>query len=128
MPSIDHVHTYIRYKKRPGYYRCAAPNCTHLQEKEFLLGKNSLCSACGSCFVLTYEDLRKAKPRCLNCANTKEARRYREIQKLTEGLETGTFPSLIKEMEAYSQEQPANEDETTEFLKGLRLEDHREEI
>lgn len=42
-----------------------------------LVGKLSICTACSREFVLTIEDLRRNKPVCLYCANTKEGREFR---------------------------------------------------
>ena len=95
MPAIKHVHTYIKYKKRPGYFRCAAPDCTHCMDKEVLEGKHSLCNVCGNLFTLTKKDLMLSKPRCLNCSNTKKAKMLRKAQELTRGLGTEAFGEIL---------------------------------
>jgi hypothetical protein len=94
MPAIKHVHTYIRYKARPNWYRCAAPNCTHHIDKEVLLGKLSLCNSCGAEMILSREDLRRAKPKCLNCSDTKKAKLHQKAQELTKYLGTEHFDPL----------------------------------
>jgi hypothetical protein len=75
MPSIKHTHTYVKYKNRPGYFRCNDMKCTHFIDQERILGKLSKCNFCGNEFILTEEDLRRVRPRCLNCSNTKIAKR-----------------------------------------------------
>ena len=76
MSSLNHTHTYVKYKKRPGYMRCAHPDCTHFIEKEIACGKRSCCNNCGKAFILSSEDIKLAKPRCLLCANTRKAHAY----------------------------------------------------
>lgn len=94
MPAIAHIHTYVKYKNRPGFYRCEAPDCTHIIDKELLLGKLSLCSLCGSQMILTREDLRRAKPRCLNCSETKKAKLHKKANEITKLLGTAAFDPL----------------------------------
>ena len=94
MPSIVHTHTYVRYKSRPGYFRCDSPDCTHFIDKESVLGKISLCTTCGEQFLLSREDLKRARPKCLNCSNTKKAKQHKKVQKLTESLGTDSFNPL----------------------------------
>lgn len=77
---LKHVHIYVRYKR--GLYKCNDPHCTHFADREFLVGKATLCSKCGSEFVLTREDLKRKAPLCLNCSDTKEAKRYRLSKQL----------------------------------------------
>jgi hypothetical protein len=57
---------------------CADPHCTHKELREYLIGKASRCSNCKNEFVLTHEDLKRARPLCINCSNTKEAIAFRE--------------------------------------------------
>lgn len=76
----NHVHMYVRYKKRPGYYRCAASDCTHFLDSESVLGKASLCNDCGNQMILTKEDLRRVKPKCIACSNTKKSKIYKMAQ------------------------------------------------
>ena len=91
MPSLNHIHTYVRYKSRPGYYRCDAPDCTHFNTKEHITGKLSLCSLCGQQMILDSEALRRARPRCINCSDTKKAKIHRKAQELTRYLGTDSF-------------------------------------
>lgn len=89
MPSLKHTHTYVKYKKRPGYWRCADPKCSHYTDHESCVGKASLCNVCGNEFVLTYADLQNVKPRCLNCSETKEAREFRKVKAIAETFLSG---------------------------------------
>lgn len=104
MPSLNHIHTYVRYKSRPGYYRCDAPDCTHFNTKEHITGKLSLCSLCGQQMILDSEALRRARPRCINCSDTKKAKIHRRAQELTRYLGTDSFSSLSSSLESSSEE------------------------
>ena len=90
MPTLTHVHTYIKYKpnkwNKHDLYRCDDPHCTHFDEKSAILGKATLCNQCGVEFILTRESLRRIKPRCLKCSNTKEARTARAVSALIDSL------------------------------------------
>lgn len=96
MPKKDHIHTFVKYKKRPGFFRCLHPDCTAIFDKEFLRGKRALCS-CGRDFILTREDLRRATPKCMNCSDTKQARAFQAAQ------------SLIENQMAHTEEEPEEE-------------------
>jgi len=85
MPVLNHIHQYIRVKRtvrdgKPFLFMCAHPDCSHRNEKKFIEGKHSICNKCGSEFVLTREDLRRSKPVCVNCSQTKEAKLHRQIR------------------------------------------------
>jgi transposase-like protein len=84
MPSLQHTHSYVRYRKgKKIYYKCDHPQCTHFAERDLIAGKESLCPECHkTVFVLTYEDLKRAKPKCKNCSNTVEAQRYRAAKRV----------------------------------------------
>ena len=97
MPTLNHIHCYIRFRRRPGYYRCYDPICTHFLDKESLLGKMTACFDCGTKFILTREDLRRAVPRCLNCSNTKEAKAHRLAQELLIDLKQKENPDDIQD-------------------------------
>lgn len=86
MPALNHVHTYRRLDKLKGTFNCADKYCTRLVHKSHLSGKASLCNNCGREFVLTKEDLKRAKPMCFNCSNTKEAKAFRERKKVFEEM------------------------------------------
>lgn len=85
MPVKDHTHSYVKVKGklfgRDGYYRCADPICSHVQMKELLQGKLSLCPDCKeNTFSLTAKDLRKVKPVCLGCSKTAAGASHRNIK------------------------------------------------
>ena len=84
MPSLNHIHTFVKYGKKS--YRCFDPECTSIYSKDMLHGKASKCTDCGSEFILTHEDLKRARPKCLKCSNTKEARTFQAAARLFEGL------------------------------------------
>lgn len=90
MPILKHVHTYIRVKvtKDGKYflYRCANKDCTHREDKKFLEGKASRCTKCGDEFTLTYEDLRNAKPQCMDCKDTVKSRKYKAAKQVVSNL------------------------------------------
>ena len=71
MPSLNHIHTYVRLTK--DVFRCADKHCYHTAKKTILVGKATLCNECGEEFVLTREDLRRSRPRCMKCSKTKKA-------------------------------------------------------
>lgn len=56
--------------------------------KEDLVGKRARC-ICGNEFNLTPEDLKRARPRCLECSNTVKSRLVKKMQgELTAELES----------------------------------------
>lgn len=95
MASLNHIHLYERWKKIKDtgtvIYRCTHPLCTHTAEKSFILGKACKC-VCGNEFVLTMEDLRRFRPRCFDCSNTKASREQKGIESLLKaaGLDVST--------------------------------------
>lgn len=74
---MKHTHTFVKHETRKGYYRCNDPHCTSFFERSFIVGKASKCLDCGSEFILSREDLKRARPKCLKCSNTKEAKTFR---------------------------------------------------
>lgn len=105
MPVVNHVHTYVKYKGRPGFYRCDAPDCTHFIDKESILGKYSLCTECGSQMILTKDDLRRARPKCFNCSNTKEAIRKRKAMEFANTLFKGAEEIKLETLTSTSEEE-----------------------
>lgn len=81
MPSLKHIHTFKRVKAtRDGkhfLYMCIDPHCTYRVDKLYLVGKAALCNSCHQEFILTGEDLRRAKPICQECSNTAKSREFR---------------------------------------------------
>lgn len=62
-----HIHTYARIRKRPLYFRCTHPDCSHYNHKDLLIGKRARCPICGESFILTWRELRLSKPHCPTC-------------------------------------------------------------
>lgn len=83
MPSLDHVHTYVRYKDRSGtklaqyVFRCDHPECTNFAPAELVIGKKASCSVCGQEYILDSESARRVRPRCMDCSNTAKGRMRR---------------------------------------------------
>jgi hypothetical protein len=94
---INHTHQYVRARvQRDGkfyMYRCVHPHCTHREDKKFLEGKATLCNKCGTEFKLSFEDLRRSMPICMNCANTNKAKAYRAAKNAIADL----FPQGVSE-------------------------------
>ena len=107
MPHMNHIHEFIKWKVRFGelFYRCAHPDCSKITEQSLLVGKRSTCGLCHTgTLVLTKEDLKRAKPRCLECSETSAARELRATKAKVAGvLDTLFTPKL--------QEQPTQEEE-----------------
>lgn len=93
MPTINHVHKYVRFKGKPGYYKCDSFDCTFYIERELIVNKLTRCSKCEDVFVLTREDLKRARPKCSNCSKSKKAKEDRLLQDLTRDL--GTSPEFL---------------------------------
>lgn len=100
MATLNHTHSWKFFKKKLAViankttalkekpveiYMCTDPHCTYKVEKAFLVGKASLCE-CGREFVLTYTDLRRARPKCIDCSNTTQAKSYKQAKKIMENL------------------------------------------
>lgn len=85
MASLNHTHTYRRIGTSTRFL-CSDPHCSHYTEKKLLTNKASLCNECGREFILTREKLRRAVPKCDNCANTKEAIAFRGRKKFIEEI------------------------------------------
>lgn len=94
----EHIHTYVRFKGygTGNFYRCIAPDCNHYRVREGCIGKRNLCSFCGKQMILTREDLKRARPRCINCSNTKEAKLHREGDLIKTAFVTYALPFLQK--------------------------------
>jgi hypothetical protein len=73
----DHIHSWVKWKKteKGVYFKCNHPLCYASMESKMLIGKTSLCPQCMvNTFVLTKDDLRRAKPICPQiCSMTKKA-------------------------------------------------------
>jgi hypothetical protein len=85
----EHVHTYVRWQRKFGemQYKCDDPDCLHFAPISLILGKRSMCSICHENeIILTRKDFRLARPRCVKCSQTKEAKNVRKVQELVENL------------------------------------------
>lgn len=81
----NHIHSYVRVAKKQ--YQCSDPDCTSKQYAVYLKGKRTLCPKClETTFILTPRHLKLARPLCLNCSDTAEAREYRELKKNLENI------------------------------------------
>lgn len=95
MPVLNHIHSYVRFSATQ--MKCSDPYCSHLQTKDRLLGKVSRCPICHSVdFILTRADLRLAKPRCINCSNSKAAREFKENkEKIANEIKNINFSGIL---------------------------------
>jgi hypothetical protein len=82
------VHTFAKYKSgRPGkWWICLHPGCTLIREHPKVINKFTACTNCGSTFILTWKEALYSKPKCLNCANTKEGRNHRAAKSLMQNI------------------------------------------
>lgn len=62
--------------------RCFHPLCTSFFETKTLVGKMTCCTACGQEFILTRDDIKLARPKCLNCGTSRRAKTHQAAQKL----------------------------------------------
>ena len=83
MPSLKHVHKYIRVSpKSKTFYMCAHPECSHREYKVFLRGKVAVCNHCDGEFILDHYALLLSKPICMKCRDTKDSRVNLKIKDL----------------------------------------------
>ena len=83
MPALNHTHTYERVNgKSKKLWRCLDPACSHTLTWELIRGKMSKCPEDGIEFILDGEKLKRKRPVCDNCAQTKYAKRKRLIDNL----------------------------------------------
>lgn len=81
MPVLTHTHQYIRHGGvQSKIFKCAHPDCSHREKKEFIKGKTSVCNKCLEGFILDYQALRRSKPICLNCMDSRAGREHRRIK------------------------------------------------
>src|ERR1041385_6111890 len=92
MPSLlynedgsPHTHIYVRRDKKT--YKCLHPSCTHWMWKKDLQGKRSICSVCMAApILLDPKNLKLARPRCVDCSETKESKALRETREKLQEL------------------------------------------
>lgn len=81
----QHTHTYVRMSK--DTFKCDDPKCTHFAHRALVLGKESICAVChDQVIILDKNSLRRARPRCIQCSNTDEAKKIRERASILKGL------------------------------------------
>lgn len=85
MATLKHAHRYVRYDRKKGLYRCEDPECYHTINKKMLHSKACTCP-CGIKFILTYEHLKLARPKCLECSNTAKAKEFKKGKELVGSL------------------------------------------
>lgn len=118
MPSLKknrdgtpHIHQYVRMVKLDGTsdknrFRCLHPDCTHWAYRNFLKGKRSLCTGCGTMEIfLDYENLRRAKPVCFKCGQSTKAKaeraKFHQLNELSkEHTEHLQPPAAVRELSA----------------------------
>lgn len=89
MAKQEHQHSWIKWRKWQGsqHWKCADPDCFETIEGTLLEGKRSLCPNCHEVtFILTKDLMRRVKPLCFNCRNTKDARAQRRFAELSAAL------------------------------------------
>jgi len=121
MPSLKHIHTYAKFKGKPGFWKCNAPDCTHYAHRELVVGKYSLCNICGAQMKLTFQDMKRVEPRCLNCSNTKKGRMARKALEITQYLGTESFAKT--DVLPLEESQDLNFDPPLPELPRFRIED-----
>lgn len=84
---LNHVHSYVKWRDRKGWYKCADPKCTSIVPKGNIKGKLVRCSICNNNdVILNKEQLKLSRPRCEACSNTKDAIRKRQLKKGVEKI------------------------------------------
>lgn len=84
MATVNHVHTFKRMRK--GLFKCNDPYCTYTAQPALINGKASKCNTCGREIILTPELLQLARPKCIDCRDTKESRMTRKAREIMENL------------------------------------------
>lgn len=100
MASIDHTHIYVYYKiiGDEEHYKCDDPHCTHFAPVSLIVDKASICSLCRQReLILTKETLRRVRPRCIECSETKEAKTFRRNRDFMDNLLNPPVPKPPRE-------------------------------
>jgi hypothetical protein len=93
MPSLNHIHTYIRKsgnERKPyeSIFKCADPYCTHIADAKSIKDKASICSKCKTAeIVMNVTQLKLARPRCEECSNKPENKQKQQLKKTLEALD-----------------------------------------
>ena len=82
MPQLeeDHIHTFERSLENKEIFRCVHPLCSYYWRRVYLIGKLARCQKCDLPFTLTRDALKRKRPICVSCSNTKAARELRELK------------------------------------------------
>lgn len=86
MKAKKHLHSYAAVKGRKNTYMCTDPECTHFTQREFLLGKKSLCPKCFEPFILTFESFKRKVVICDFCGSSESAKKLRKIKQNIEKI------------------------------------------
>jgi hypothetical protein len=72
MASKKHYHIYERIGSRPGYFRCADRDCSHLNHRDLILGKAAICPfgdpSRPHVYIVDGEALKRHLPHCRDCS------------------------------------------------------------
>ena len=94
MAALNHVHTYVFMETRNGtrYWKCDDPHCTHFNRESLIKGKASICTQCRvKEVIMDWKDingkqLKRKRPLCMDCAQTKDAIAFRRNRDIVENL------------------------------------------
>ena len=88
-----HTHSLVKWKvqgtgmQQEMWYRCADPTCYFTAPRSLIQGKESLCPQCREhTLILDPQALKRAKPLCINCRGTKEAKQYKKGMTMVKDL------------------------------------------
>jgi len=76
------VHELERSKANKNVYRCIHPRCSYFQRREYIVGKEILCSRCKNPFICSWRDLRSKSPRCEFCHNSPRSEALRAAREV----------------------------------------------
>ena len=103
MAKEEHIHSIVRSHytahKKSMVFKCNDPVCMYTvtipkNNRSLLIGRASTCPDCGEVFILDSEALKRKKPVCLNCSNSKTAREFRRSKDITQDLINQLFPPV----------------------------------
>jgi hypothetical protein len=121
MPAKKHLHTYQRSKLNKEYFQCADSECSHYLHRKLLAGKKALCM-CMREFILDYESLRRATPKCSFCSHSKVAIKMQTASSIMDTLLAG------KEVTDMPADTMGQSDNVEVQLEDVQLEKEVEEV
>lgn len=84
---LEHIHAYIKWAEKKGWYKCADPLCHSFIQRSLIKGKEVMCSHCfRNKLVLDNYNLRRSRPACMDCSNTKEAQLRRRAKETLQNI------------------------------------------